>query len=129
MWIAEINESGRRRNRLEKLVSLSEIEISGRNIQRLSLSLHIAFFATYVESLTPKESDNILEEIMSLSHEAEQRWDSSYSQFIQQACANNISFRLHIEIMNHCDEIVGIQLAEIIGQQRYNLLLALVKTY
>ena len=114
----------------KKLVSLAEIESAARNIRRLSLSLHIAFFSTYVESLTPIESDNLLEEVKSLSsHEAEQRWGSSYSQFIQQACANNATFRLHLEIMNHCDEIVGIQLAERIGgQQGYNLLLALVKT-
>ena len=114
----------------KKLVSLAEIECAARNIRRLSLSLHIAMFATYLKTLTPIESDNVLEDLQGLSlQEVEQRWGTSYDTFIQLACANNATFRLHFEIMAHCDEIVGIQLAERIGgQQGYNLLLALVKT-
>ena len=40
---------------------------------------------------------------------------------------NNATFCLHLDIMNHCDEIGGIQLTERIGgPQGYSLLLALV---
>lgn len=113
----------------KKLVSLAEIESAARNIRRLSLSLHIAIFSTYVQSLPPIESDNLLEDLKCLTpKEVEQRWDRSYCLFIKQASENNATFRLHMEIMNHCDEIVGIQVAgRIRGCHGYNLLLALVK--
>ena len=63
----------------KKLVSFAGIASTARNILRLSLSLHIAFFATYVENLMRIESDNLLEEVKSHSPlEAEQRCISIY---------------------------------------------------
>ena len=113
-----------------KVVTLSEIEAAARTIRRLAIALHLAIFCSFLESLPPIEADNLLIDMESLPFlEVESRWNSVYDKFIQTASKTNATFCLHVELMNHCDEVVGIQLAERIGGANgYSLLRALVKT-
>ena len=113
-----------------KLVTLAQIEGAARNIQRLSLSLHLAVFVKYMESLNPLEAENLLLDMEKASlEEVEVQWNASYELFIKNAYKRNATFCLHLEMMEHCDEIVGIQLSERAGSaQGYRLLLSIVKS-
>ena len=55
--------------------------------------------------------------------------DDGYQEFIKSGCENIATFLLHKEMMDHCDEIVAIALAERMGGPNgYNLLLSAVKS-
>ena len=97
----------------KKIVSISEIETAVKSIARLAIALHLAFFIRFLESMDPIEADNILIDMKTGSNiETNNRWNPAYIAFINEGCANNARFCLHFEIMQHCDEIVAIQLAE-----------------
>ena len=114
----------------KKIVSISEIETAVKTIRRLAIALHLAFFIRFLESMDPIEADNILIDMETGSNiETNNRWNPAYIAFINEGCANNATFCLHFEIMQHCDEIVAVQLAEKTGgKQGYTLLLSVVKS-
>ena len=114
----------------KKIVSLSEIETAVKTIRRLSIALHLAFFIRFLESLDPIEADNVLIDLENGStDQTRDRWNSAYTAFIKEGVVKNATFCLHHEIMQHCDEIVAIQLAEKTGgQQGYTLLLSVLKS-
>ena len=57
-----------------------------------------------------------------------EKWNASYEEFMNKSAEENGTFALHQDIMTHCDEVIGLHLAErLSGEQGYSLLTAIVK--
>ena len=92
----------------KKIVTISEIENAVRIIKRLSLALHLSFYIKFLESMDPIVADNILINLENASlEETRDRWNPAYLTFVKNGAAKNATFCFHLEIMKHCDEIVG----------------------
>lgn len=51
------------------------------------------------------------------------QWGGSLKEFIKEGCIKNPVFCLHVDIANHCDEIMAISVAERVGgKDGYSLL-------
>ncbi|CAC5394943.1 unnamed protein product [Mytilus coruscus] len=58
-----------------------------------------------------------------------ENWHKQLSEFMEAGNSKNSTFRLHMEMMQYCDEIVAVYLAERLGGfERYNLLFGAVKS-
>ncbi|XP_067660602.1 uncharacterized protein [Haliotis asinina] len=113
----------------KKLVTLSNIETAARNIKRLSMAFHLAFLATFLQSLTEENKIQILQDIKRKSlGTLESKWGLLYQSFLTTHSNRNSTFALHRDMMDHCDEIVAICLAERLGGPcGYDLMLSAVK--
>ena len=111
-----------------KLITMQNIETATQNISRLSMALHLAFLVKYLDSLEEKLQLILLSDLQgettTLLH---QKWGNGFGRFLIEG-SRNATFALHVDIMQHCDEVVAISVAERIGgPDGYNLLLAAVK--
>jgi hypothetical protein len=113
-----------------KLVSLAHIDTATRNVHRLAMSLHLAFIVSFIKSLDPEVAKQAVSDIGHLDcKEMAQCWDERYKKYIKASADANATFALHVDMMQHADEVVAVALAERLGgHQGYNLLLAAVKS-
>ena len=114
-----------------KLLSIYNIEKATRNIWRLATGLQIAFMSAFHETLDETEKMQLesLANVIAQAEEIEGVYGKKYESFIQDGCQKNATFCLHYEILQHCNEIVSIAVAERLGgEDGYNLLLSAVKS-
>ena len=112
-----------------KLVTVQNIDAATRVIKRLSQALHLAFFVSWIEQLKPEEVEEITVclEVGELNV-AMDKYNDKLKDYIHLGATSNATFALHVEIMNHCDEVLAISMAERMGgPDGYALLLAAVK--
>ena len=113
------------------LVGLANITSATLIIWRLSRALHLSFIIKFLQYLPPTEAVVLRSDLGNCGTKISllsDKWDESYQKFMDDQCAKSGTFQLHVDLMSHCDEVVGIYFAErIAGTQGYNLLLALVK--
>ena len=112
------------------LITLRNIETAARNIKRLALGLHLAFLVRFICSLSDEDLEAIIEAIDTRDLAVmNQHWKQRFSDFLTAGIRANATFALHYDMMVHCDEILGISVAERMGgAEGYNLLLACVKS-
>ena len=113
-----------------KLIESAHIDQATRYIRRLALALHMAFMVSFMGSISGVHRIKLMHNLASGSVEdsISDEFDSQYRAFIHEGKKNNVIFALHHEIMEHCDEVVGLAFAERLGgNDGYNLLLAIVK--
>lgn len=116
-------------NEWAKLATTVHIEAATRVMRRLSLSLHVAFLLVFMRTMSSSENNEFKDDIQS-KHPKDlcTKWDEKYQKFLKDASASNATFALHVEIMQHLDEVGAIAMAEKMGgAQGYQLLLAAVK--
>ncbi|XP_076084880.1 uncharacterized protein LOC143055600 [Mytilus galloprovincialis] len=108
----------------------SNIETAARYIKRLALAIHLAFFLKFVSTLTKQEANNLIQDIKSTDlNNLRTQWYDRLSSFMAKGRENNATFALHDDLMQHCEEVFGISIAERMGgSSGYNLLLGCVKS-
>ena len=113
----------------EKLISANHIEKETSYIRRLAIALHVAFMARFMATLDDTKRADMLSNLLSGDISiVTVEWEQCYEKFLNQGRTQNATFALHYDLMQHCDEVVAIALAERLGgTQGYSLLLAAVK--
>lgn len=113
-----------------KLVSAEHIDVATRNVRRLSIAFHVAFFICFIDSLPDAEVPLLWHDVQSQNqNQTCQAWDEKYQMFLDLGKKSNATFALHCDMMQHCDEVLAVALAERLGgKQGYHLLLAAVKS-
>ena len=112
----------------KKLINPDDIDKATRYIRRLSLSLHLAFICTFMQTLSLEDAEEMQECIIG-STVLGSRWETDFNRFMQKSKTENATFALHFDMMPHCDEVCAISFAERLGgDEGYNLLLSAVKT-
>ena len=92
------------RQEWSKLISAQHNDAATRNVKRIGMALHIAFLVSFV------------------------KWSETLEKFLNEGSSTNATFALHRDIMQHCDAVLAVSLAERLGgQQGYQLLLAAVR--
>ena len=114
-----------------KLVTIEEINKATRMIRRLAHALHLGFLVQFVRHLPPETAKELRDD---LQHQSippsvmDAKWGAKFEEFMTMGSSQNGTFALHREMMEHCDEVVGLHFAErISGQPGYDLLLSIVK--
>ncbi|CAH1782819.1 unnamed protein product [Owenia fusiformis] len=99
-----------------------------QNIKRLAMSLKLALMISFCHTLD--NQDSFIADRQNLnSQQLSQQWGEQLSKFIQNSCASNASFQLYVDMIQHCEEVVALAVAERLGGiQGYDLLLAVVKS-
>ena len=112
------------------LISIQDINKATRYIRRVSVGLHIALLSTFMIRLPDEDQEELITDLLSdRAASVSDKWDEKYTNFVKTAARQNATFALHLEIMNHCDEICALALAERTGGiEGYRLLLAVVKS-
>ena len=106
-----------------KLITLQNIETATKNITRLSMALHLAFIVKFITT-----NDKVKQDVMQDPSTLVGKWGDEFNRFLTEGSQKNATFALHVDFMQHCDEIVAISTAERIGgKEGYNLLLSAVK--
>ena len=112
----------------KKLIKPDHIDKATRYIRRLSLSLHLAFICTFMQTLSLADAEEMQECIIS-STVLGSRWETDFNRFMQKGKTENATFALHFDMMSHCGEVCAISFAERLGgEEGYKLLLSAVKT-
>ena len=113
-----------------KLITAQHIDLATRNVKRLSQALHLSFLVCFIQTLPPLEGYSLLDSLTTICpDQISLHWEKKYEMFMEQGKKNNATFLLHAEMMQHCDEVVAVALAERLGGEGgYNLLLATVKS-
>ena len=94
----------------------------------LAISIHVALlWLSWIPS-SPDKSQ-LLEDVAELSPEqVSLKWGNIFQEFLVPAADDNATIALHLDIMQHCDEVIGLALAERIGgPEGYQLLIAIRK--
>ncbi|CAC5357201.1 unnamed protein product [Mytilus coruscus] len=93
---------------------MEHIDVTTRFVRRLSLSFHLAFLCRFLQCIDDKDAESVMDMLESdqLSSET---WDKQLSEFMDAGSSKNATFRLHMEMMQHCDEVVAVYLAERLG--------------
>ena len=114
-----------------KLVTIEEINKATRMIRRLAHALHLGFLVQFFRYLPPETAKELRDD---LQHQLippsvmDAKWGPRFEEFMTMGSKQNGTFSLHREMMEHCDEVVGLHFAErISGQPGYDLLLSIVK--
>ena len=117
------------RDEWSKLASAEHIDAATRNVKRLAVSIHLALLLQFMTSLSVTARENMLNDLATLPPvQMSSKWDRAFQDFIISTADCNATFALHIDMMRHCDEIAGLDLAERLGgPQGYKLLLAIAK--
>lgn len=114
-----------------KLVTLDHIDMATRYVWRIQSALQLAFFLQFLLSLTVEESKQIIKDLDDLEQnplKLVEKWDAKYLEFIALGTSENATFRLHVEMAKHCQEVTAIYLGERMGGPKgYRLLLSAVK--
>ena len=113
-----------------ELVSLRNIETAAKNIKRLALALHLAFLVQFITTLPDEDVEQILSDL-DINNLAimNQRGLPKINKYLHDGVKSNATFAIHFDMLTHCDEILGISIAERIGgPEGYALLLACVKS-
>lgn len=109
-----------------RVVRPENIDSCTRLVRRLATAIHIAFIVKFLESLLPENAKELCSELG--QSQIQERWKTQYEEFVDRRKDENATFALHVDILNHCEDVLAIALAERIGgQQGYQLLLAVVK--
>ena len=113
----------------KKLITMNHIDIATRYVRRLALSFHMAFMCRFLHCLEENEAKEITTMLDNGKQvEASNTWNDRYREFMEAGIAQNCTFALHSDMMNHCDEVVAVYLAERLGgYEGYDLLLGAVK--
>ena len=112
-----------------KLITINHIETATRNVQRLSIALQFATMATYLQTLSEEEADTLQEAFVRGNPNEISQIEPKVTYFMESACKANATFALHMDMLQHCNEVVGLSFAEHLGgDQGYDLLLACVKS-
>ena len=110
---------------ISKLIGFPNIEKATKNVRRITFSLQIAIIISFVRYASCSESECVVQELIAgdiFKHKAK------FEAHLKMGRETNSSFALHLDIINHCEEILAISLAERIGgEEGYDLLLASVK--
>ena len=115
-----------------KLITLDHIDIATRYVWRIQMALQLAFFLQFILSISAEDSSLLIRDMdvlqeSNLLHFVE-KWDAKYVQYIMLGTSENATFRLHAEMLKHCQEVTAIYLGErIAGPTGYRLLLSAVK--
>ena len=114
-----------------KIVTIDQINTATKVIKRLAHGMHISFLLKFIEHIPPREAKELCNNLSNPNLDPSDlsvKWNNQYKAFMDRMAQRNGSFALHREMMLHCDEVVGLYLAERIGvHQGYTLLLGLVK--
>ena len=96
-----------------KLVSVTHIDVATRYVKRLGLSFQLGFLIVFSQTLEQEELENFLADMESLSPlQIAENWNSRFEKFIEEGRQNNATFALHYDMLNHCNHVVAISLAE-----------------
>ena len=98
----------------KKLINPDNIDKATRYIRRLSLSPHLAFICTFIQTLSLEDAEEIQECII-VSTVLGSRWQTDFNRFMLKGQTGNATFALHFDIMSHCDEICVITFTERLG--------------
>ena len=117
------------RQNWSKLISAQHIDAATRNVKRIGMALHLAFLVSFVKHLSAPQCEELLNDMNSLqTNEVSMKWSETLEKFLNEGSSTNATFALHRDIMQHCDAVLAVSLAERLGgQQGYQLLLAAVK--
>ncbi|CAG2195990.1 unnamed protein product [Mytilus edulis] len=112
------------------LVTISNIETAAKNVKRIAITLHLSFTTAFFKTLSEDEKHRYTND---MQHKDEKllrhKWDTAFTEFIDKGLKQNVTFAIHFDMMQHCDEIVSISITERLGGPNgYNLMLACVKT-
>lgn len=90
----------------------------------------MAFLVKFISSLSDENIEEIIRDMESNNlAEMDKTWMPRLKQYLHEGSQSNATFALHFDMMEHCDEIAGINIAERIGgPEGYNLLLACIKS-
>lgn len=112
-----------------KLLSIEHIDVATNNVMRLSVAFHTALLAKFRSELNAEESSQFLDDLNDLSEsDMALKWNKRYASFIDNN-KKNATFALHVDMMNHCDQVIGLSLCERIGGSHgYSLLTSIVKS-
>ncbi|CAG2250910.1 unnamed protein product [Mytilus edulis] len=114
-------------NEWKKLISADHIEKASRYIRRLSIALRISFQVKFIQTLQQDQRKEVLSDLQQETNNWK-NWELLYKDFLAESKRVNATFLLHYEMMEHCEEVSALSLAERIGgHQGYNLMLASVK--
>ena len=113
-----------------KLVDPTDIDIATTKISRVSKALHLAFLVRFIQTLDIEEATSLIASLQSQEPEVTaSQWNTRYKLFLTDGCKRNATFELHVDIMQHCDEVLAIKLAERLGgESGYQLLLGATKS-
>ncbi|VDI78876.1 Hypothetical predicted protein [Mytilus galloprovincialis] len=112
----------------KKLINPDNIDKATRYIRRLSLSLHLAFICKFMQTLSIEDAEVMQEHITNKTIFGT-KWETDFGLFMEKGKADNATFALHVDMMDHSDEVCAIAFAERLGGEAgYNLLLSAVKT-
>lgn len=91
---------------------------------------HVAFLCRFLQFIDDADALSILDALEGGQEvQTAQQWNDRFDEFMKTGCGNNATFALHFEMMQHCDEVVAVYLAERLGgNDGYDLLLSAVKS-
>ncbi|CAC5363774.1 KIF21 [Mytilus coruscus] len=85
-------------------------------------------YRSFFQNQEASEIDKIMSQQHPV-HKLEEQFGTKFKKYIEDSCSRNATFCIHKEMMEHCDEIIAIAVAERIGgPDGYKLLLASVKS-
>ena len=114
---------------ITKLVSTENIRTATRWMKRAALTFCICFQVHFIQELDDDDREAILLDIQdNMPDEVAEKWDAVFQKYLEDGSNKNATFRLHVEMMRHCLEVVAISFAERIGgKDGYHLLRAVMK--
>ena len=117
------------RDEWSKLASAEHIDAATPNVKHLAISIHIEFLLTFMNTLSSPDKSQLPEDVAEVSPEqVTSRWGNIFQEFLVPAAGDNATFVLHLDMMRHCDGVIGLARAErMAGPQGYQLLLAVTK--
>ena len=118
------------RHEWKKLVSAEHIDVATRYVKRIAMSLRLAFLLSFMHYLPLEQSKKLECDLKKENCSTVcEKWDTCFSEFLENGVSLSATFALHKDMLQHCEEIVALSLAERMGgPDGYNLLLACVKS-
>ncbi|CAC5399883.1 unnamed protein product [Mytilus coruscus] len=98
-------------NEWKKLISADHIEKASRYIRRLSIALRISFQVKFIQTLQQDQRKEVLSDLQQETNNWK-KWELLYKDFLAKSRRENATFLLHYEMMEHCEEVSALSLAE-----------------